>query len=92
MSTAAAKRKPISIEAHDAREESKPAAKGLWVDLSKLPTNLAKNGSRKNSSLRDRQPDIGSANRILVLADLVLGNPKRLRAEEQTEEKQLKRA
>ena len=76
MSSAAAKRKPISIEGHPVREKNKAAGKGLWLDLSKLPTNLAKNGSRKNPLLRDRQPDVGAENRILVLADLALGIKK----------------
>jgi hypothetical protein len=76
MSTAAAKRKLISIETHKTAEESRPVAKGLWVDLSKLPTNLAKNGSRKNPSLKERHPDVGEENRILVLADIALGLKK----------------
>jgi hypothetical protein len=76
MSTAAAKRKLISIETRKAAEESRPVAKGLWVDLSKLPTNLAKNGSRKNPLLNDRQPHFGEENRILVLADIALGLKK----------------
>jgi len=76
MSTAAARRKSISIETHKSAEGSRPVAKGLWVDLSKLPTNLAKNGSRKNASLKDPQTDVGRENRILVLADIALGMKK----------------
>ena len=76
MSTAAARRKLVSIETDKAAEGSRAAAKGLWVDLSKLPTNLAKNGSRKNPSLKDRQPDVEGENRILVLADIALGLKK----------------
>ena len=76
--TAAAARKRLT-EPEDDPQESTKHPKGLWVDESLLPTNLAKRGPRQDrvgTPSPSAREEVLDQNRILRLADLMLGNPK----------------
>lgn len=76
--TAAAARKRLTEPEDDPQESTKPP-KRLWVDESLLPTNLAKRGPRQDRvgfPLPLAAEEVSDQNRILRLADLMLGNPK----------------
>ena len=76
--TAATARKKRATEPDEPTQQGTKQTRGLWFDESLLPTNIAKKGSPKNEKIIEfpfSKPELAK-NRILRLADILLGNPK----------------
>ena len=76
MTAAAAKKKRVTEP--DKTQEGMKAGPGLWIDESLLPTSLAKRSSSKEATVEFPFVSAESKprDRILRLADILLGNPK----------------
>src|SRR5437763_15345212 len=77
MTAAAARKKQTVPQPNEAAAvESTERRIGLWLDKSLLTTTLSKKGSPKDASSTPLPTHMRAQNRILGLADMVLGNPK----------------
>ena len=80
--TAAAAAKKKASEFSAAAEQSEQRMNGLWIDESRLPTTLAKQGSPKEARanpLSPNSPFLKPQNRLLQLAEMALRNSVELK-------------